>query len=285
MREARDLGVSWKMLQSARFTSLARGVYVQAPDESLATVVAGHRRTLPAASLATGVTGLQLYGVAVGPPRPLHLVTTHPRQVRRRGVRVTRVAELPAGRGTVAIPEHCWTAAALELSLLDLVTAGDWLIRLGHLSLEELTHHVRTTSCRGSRRARAAVGLVRERVDSPRETWLRLCLVLAGLPDPRCNVELGDRRGPIGRADLVFRAYRVLVEYDGDQHRSTRVQWNRDIQRQERFAADGWMVIRVTADHARWPRSVVRRVLDALRAGGYGGPDPDFGPLWQSLFS
>jgi hypothetical protein len=72
--------------------------------------------------------------------------------------------------------------------------------------------------------ARTAVGLIRERVDSPRETWLRLSLVLAGLPTPECNLIIRDDRGPIGRVDLVYLAYQLVIEYEGDQHRTDRGQ-------------------------------------------------------------
>ena len=48
-----------------------------------------------------------------------------------------------------------------------------------------------------------AAALVRERVDSPRESRLRLCLVLAGLPEPEVNpvVTVDGRR--VGRVDLL----------------------------------------------------------------------------------
>jgi Protein of unknown function (DUF559) len=84
---------------------------------------------------------------------------------------------------------------------------------------------------------------------------------------------LGVDRGPIGRVDLVYLAYRLIIEYEGDQHRS-RNQWNRDIDRQEDFARDNWTLIRVTSERARWPRQVVRTVYQALRANGYDGPAP-----------
>jgi hypothetical protein len=90
-------------------------------------------------------------------------------------------------------------------------------------------------------------------VDSPRETYLRLCLVLAGLPVPECNLIIGDDQGPIGRVDLVYLAHKLIIEYEGDQHRTDRNQWNRDIDRHEDFARDHWTLIRVTSERARWP--------------------------------
>jgi hypothetical protein len=239
---------------------------------------------LPPGTIATGVTGLQLLGIDVGPPLPMTFATTHPRQVRRRDVKVMRVKELPAHRDGVASPEHCWLVAASALNLLDLVTAGDSLLRRRRTTITRLQSAVQGYSGRGIRLSRTAVRLVRERVDSPRETWLRLCLVLAGLPMPECNLIIGDDRGPIGRVDLVYLAYRLIIEYEGDQHRTDRNQWNRDIDRQEDFTRDNWTLIRVTSERSRWPRQVVRTVYQALRANGYDGPAPEFGPLWISLF-
>ena len=139
-------------------------------------------------------------------------------------------------------------------------------------------------SGRGVVLARTAVKLVRERVDSPRETWLRLCLVLAGLPMPECNLVIGADQGPIGRVDLVYLAYRLIIEYEGDQHRTDRNQWNRDIDRQEVFARDHWTLMRITSERARWARQLVRAVYQALKASGYDGPPPVFDELWASLF-
>jgi hypothetical protein len=162
---------------------------------------------LPPGTIVTGVTGLQLLGIDVGPELPLTFATTHPRQIRRRDVRVMRLKELPPHRDGIASAEHCWLVAASTLNLLELVTAGDWLLRRRRTTLVRLQAAVQTYSGRGVVAARAAITLVRERVDSPRETWLRLCLVLAGLPTPECNLIIGDNQGPMGRVDLVYLAY------------------------------------------------------------------------------
>jgi hypothetical protein len=273
------------MLQSSRFRRLAKGVYAAATTaDSHRIHVRAVMLTLPDEAIATGVTGLQLFGIDIGPQLPMTFATTHPWQVRRRDVKVMRLKELPAHRDGLASPEQCWLVAASTLNLLDLVTAGDSLLRLRRTTLVRLQSAVETHSGRGIVAARTAVRLVRERVDSPRETWLRLCLVLAGLPMPECNLVIGDDEGPIGRVDLVYVAYKLIIEYEGDQHRTDRNQWNRDIDRHEDFARDHWTLIRVTSERARWPRQVVRGVYKALRANGYDGPAPEFSELWISLF-
>jgi hypothetical protein len=82
----------------------------------------------------------------------------------------------------------------------------------------------------------------------------------------------------------VLRELRVVLEYEGDQHRTDARQWNRDIERHEGFDATGWRLVRITAERMSRPRSVVIRVLQVLRDAGYAGPDPVFGPEWVALF-
>ena len=239
----------------------------------------------PPGALVTGVTALRLLGVAVGPVRPVHLVSTHPHPVRRPGLHVTRVAALAPGTDGLVAPEVAFVAAAPALDLVELVTAGDHLVRRGLTTPAALVAAAARHRGRGSVLARRAAGLVRARVDSPRETELRLCLVLAGLPEPECNVVVGDAREVVARGDLVLRRLRVVLEYEGDHHRTDVRQWNRDIERQEQLEATGWRVVRITAERMRRPRAVVGRVLQVLRDAGYDGPDPAFGPEWTALFT
>ena len=116
--DALALGLSWKTLQGSRFRRLAKGVYVAATTaDSHRIRVRAVMVALPAGTIATGVTGLQLLGVDVGPQLPLTFGTTHPRQVRRRDVKVIRLKELPAHRDGVASPERCLLVAASALNL------------------------------------------------------------------------------------------------------------------------------------------------------------------------
>ncbi len=261
------------------------GVYTEAyvePDP--ATSVAAARLVLPGDVLLDGVSALQAVGVTLGDELPLQFVTAHPHQVRRPGVRVRRVRTLPPADAGRVLPASAFVAAAADLDLVDLVAAGDWLVRRRLASWDELVAGAAGHRGRHALLARRAAGLVRDRVDSPQETRLRLCLVLAGLPEPDVNpvVFVGGRA--VGRVDLFLARWRVAIEYEGDQHRTDVRQWNVDIRRHEQLTADGCPVLRVSAGRMRHPRAVVALVVQAMRGAGWDGASPVFDDEWHRLF-
>lgn len=116
---------------------------------------------------------------------------------------------------------------------------------------------------RGVRRARRALELVDPGAQSPKETWLRLLLIRAGLPRPQTQIAVTNEWGWVeAYLDMGWEDVKVAVEYDGDQHRSDRRQYVKDIRRLEMLERKGWIVVRVIAeDH---PDDVIRRVRTAL---------------------
>jgi hypothetical protein len=287
--EAIAAGLTPQMLRGKSFVRLHRGVYACA-TLALTTVVRvlAVLLVLPAGAAATGVTALRIYGLDVGRDWRLHFTTTRPHQRRIEGVVVHRRIR-PALRRLfngipVTTPEQTFVEASRTLSLVDRVITGDWLIHQRLTSLDVLQRFVDTVHDHGVKRARRAMVWVRERVESPRETILRLMIVFARLPEPEPNVTLGDEYAPIGRPDLIFRRYRVLVEYDGLYHLRDRAQQNRDLQRREKLEALGWRVVVVTAEGMRQPHEVVWRVYRALRDRGYQGPQPLFNDMWNAWF-
>jgi very-short-patch-repair endonuclease len=59
----------------------------------------------------------------------------------------------------------------------------------------------------------------------------------------------------------------VAAEYDGDQHRSDRRQYVRDIARIRKLERMGWIVVRVIAEDP--PADIIARVQEALASRGY----------------
>lgn len=160
--------------------------------------------------------------------------------------------------------ERTWCDLARTLALGDLVAAGDWLIywRSARTNLARLAAAVAGySSQRGVKKLRLAFTLLNGHAESPRESRLRVEIVLAGLPNPEVNVELFDSHGVfLARADLLFRAFGLILEYEGLQHLTDRAQWQRDIDRTHALEDEGWRIIRVTAEDLRDPRRLIERI-------------------------
>ena len=158
------------------------------------------------------------------------------------------------------------------------------MVRLGMVTFEQLRAYCDQVRGRHSRTARRVVGYVRDGVDSPMETRLRMLIVLAGLPEPEVNYTIRDEYGSVlRRIDLSYPVVRLMVEYDGRQHVERIEQWDSDIDRREEFDGDGWRTLIVTsAGIFRDPERTLRRVRSALLSNGVRvGPLSD---RWRAHF-
>ncbi|OBH09150.1 DUF559 domain-containing protein [Mycobacterium sp. E1747] len=116
---------------------------------------------------------------------------------------------------------------------------------------------------RGIRSARNALDLADAGAQSPKETWLRLLLIQAGLPRPQTQIPVSDEFGDLTYyLDMGWEHLKVAAEYDGEQHRRDRWQYTWDIRRRETLERLGWSVIRVVAGDR--PADIVGRVRAAL---------------------
>jgi hypothetical protein len=148
-----------------------------------------------------------------------------------------------------------------------------------------LTAYATARHLHGVKRARRLLRHVRERVESPAETLVRLLLVWSYLPAPECNVDIVDAEGRfVARGDLVLHRWRVVVEYDGWYHERDGQQRQRDVLRRERLEALGWRVIVVTAEDLKRPESIPWRVHTALTQAGYRGGPPRTSIMWRTWF-
>ncbi|MEZ0349983.1 hypothetical protein [Mycobacterium sp. pR1184] len=116
---------------------------------------------------------------------------------------------------------------------------------------------------RGVAQARRAVDLFDAGAQSPKESWLRIVLIEAGLPRPQTQIPVLDECGSaFAYLDMGWDDVKVAVEYDGDHHRSDRRQYNWDVRRLETLERLGWIVIRVVA--ADRPAEIISRVRAAF---------------------
>lgn len=118
---------------------------------------------------------------------------------------------------------------------------------------------------KGIVKARAATELIRPGADSAPETFLRLALTAAGLPEPELQLRIVPEDPYSPAADLGYRRQRVAIQYDGGHH-LTREQQSRDNRRDESFNAAGWRYFKFnTDDLADDVRGAAQRVRSALR--------------------
>ncbi len=152
----------------------------------------------------------------------------------------------------VISPEWAWLQECHRLSDVDAVALADALMRRKApvTSMQALKTLVDSAkNYRGIVRARLALEYAAPGTDSVPETHARLALVSAGLPQPQVNALIHDASGSfVCMPDLLFERWRVVVEYDGDVHRTNRNVWQRDASKKRQLRDLGYAVFTVTAD-------------------------------------
>ena len=157
-----------------------------------------------------------------------------------------------------ALDVACWYPRTTALAVLD-----DLARAVSFDGNEVAALAERYPGRRGIRHARRILGLVDGGAQSPKETWLRVLLVDAGLPVPRTQIPVHDEVGRlVGYLDMGWEDVKVAAEYDGEQPRKDRRQYTWDVRRLEMLERLGWIVIRVVAGDR--PIDVVHRVREAI---------------------
>jgi very-short-patch-repair endonuclease len=278
LAQAREAGITRDRLQWPAYQRVMHGVYAPAGPLDLHTRVAAARLVLPDDAIATGRTALRLFGLDLGSDFPLTFVTEQKVRVRHRGVTLVVVESMPDHRKRIALTEDACAFILDTEPLLEAVTAVDRALYRRLVTRNALLASPLTPT------ARAAYAHVDAGAQSPWETKLRLCLTRSGLPRPTTQATITDRGRFIGRVDLLYAEYRVVIEYEGGQHLTDPEQWRKDIDRYAALARLDYTVIRVTAARMRKANDVVSEVFQALRESGYRGPAPRFAASWWLAF-
>ncbi len=218
-------------------------------------------------AVIAGLAAAELHGSKwVDDDEPIELIWRNPhapaglitRNQRVEPDEITRIAGLPVT--TLARTAY---DLARQLPRGEAVARLDALMRATPFDVEQVSLLAeRYPRTRGLRRLRTALLLIDPGAASPKETWLRLLLVDAGLPAPETQVPVNENWRTIGVLDMAWERYKVAAEYDGDHHRADRRQYARDQWRVRKLEELGWIVVRVIAEDR--PEGVVQRVRDAL---------------------
>ena len=224
-------------------------------------------------AIVTGVAASAIHGaewVDVNVPIELIYEHTHP------------PAGVVARKERIVDDEITWVdgipVSTLARTALDLgryqprdraVARLDALMRAAPFSSEEvLLLAKRYRGARGVKLLKDALPLVDGGAASPRETWLRLIYIDAGLPKPTTQIPIFDSDGTLLRTvDLGWEEFKVVSEYDGDQHRTDRPQYVKDLRVIPKIERLGFIVERVIKEDR--PAAIARRAWDAMISRGW----------------
>lgn len=291
--DARVAGIKLRELLGPSYQRLFHDSYVcsSVPPTVKLRTRAALRRTGSETAFASHHTAGRLWGIPVPADGLVHVTAQRggPRN-RCRGVQTHRPIS-PSVSTTIhdgvplSTPEQMFCElAAVGVGLVDLVVAGDAMLRAKKATRESLQKAIETMPGSGVRVARRALGYLRDGVDSPMESRLRMLLVLAGFPEPEVNFILRDANGDWDRRfDLWYRLLKLIVEYDGAQHGDLEHR-DADHDRREELERLGYRIVAVTA-HGIYtdPAKTLRRVAAVMRELG-GHPPARWKPEWRQHF-
>jgi very-short-patch-repair endonuclease len=242
LAEARRLGLTAEGLRSKCWRRLGRGLYCW---NKLAVepwhLLAAWRNLLPADFAFAGLSAAWLHRLDVDPCHPIEVVVPLGSWPRSRAGLVVRHGsfETTTARGlpTTTI-ERTFRDLRRRLPPVEILVLADQALRLRLGRFDELA----------------------EPAESPMETRLRWTLLQAGLARPQVQTELRDSEGRfLGRADLYYPQARLVIEYDGANHRDRLTEDNR---RQNSLINAGFRILRFTA--ADRPEAITAQVRRAL---------------------
>lgn len=239
-------------------------------------------------SFICGVSAALLRGYPVDPSDKLDVAVFAPRRapkgrgVKGRTIRAHLVDVEELDGIPTSSPASTWAMLGRDLSVRKLIILGDAMVRVPRddrgvprpeqvgATIEQLQDAIDAGSRAGLKKLRTALDRIRVGCSSPLETEYRLDGEEAGLPEPELDVDIYDDRGRrLGISEFAYRQYRVVVEIEGDHHRSSKQQWNRDLQKYRDYANAGWEVVRLTAHDIRTQRRAARIVREVLLRRGW----------------
>lgn len=256
----------------SQYRPLYRGVYVPRGHQvSLRERIVGVSLATPSAVIA-GVAASAIHGARwVGDDIPIELVAAVRRQ---RGLTV-RDETLDEDEVTAVAGIRVTTPARTAFDLgrhhprVRAVARLDALMNARPFAPEDVAILAkRHRGVRGLRRLRAALPLVDGGAESPRETWLRLLFIDAGLPRPTTQVVVYDEWGRyVRRIDMCWEEFKVGAEYDGEQHLTSRRQYVLDVRVNRVLQRLGWQVIHVIKEDRG--ADIVEQARNALLSRGW----------------
>jgi very-short-patch-repair endonuclease len=268
--EARQSGLRWRSLQTSSWRRLSRGQYASsALEHDIALRLKAAQQRLPIQGAFSGHTAAWILGLDLPPCDPIEATVPRDMAVRSRaGMRIRRASltdsDVISRRG-FRLTNNLRTITDLGSgrNLVESVVALDMALHARLVAQADLAHYIHANrGAKGVARLRRAFALSDARAESPMETRLRLELILARLPAPELQVDLRTRSGAfIARADLYYPDVRLVIEFDGQQHKE---RLTADLRRQNAMLDAGYHLRRFTAADLQTRGAVAAQVRQAL---------------------
>jgi Protein of unknown function (DUF559) len=279
LERGRQAGFTGGELRSSRWNRPFAGVRSFDEPQTVRELAQAYSVKMKPAAYFSHVTSAVLLGMwlplALQHRMVLHVsVPPNVRAPRDRLVKGHTLIDRPASVQTkyglrIGSARETWCQLATILGLEDLIIAGESLLaknRRDRIPLWSLVSAVEVGDRPRQALLERALPHLRAGSRSAKETELRRLLVRGGLREPEINGDIFDAAGVwVAECDLVYRAERVAVEFEGEQHFEKR-QGRKDVKKYELLRALGWTVVRVMQDDLLEPPVLVARVGTALKA-------------------
>ena len=252
LREARAAGLTLSALRGRAWRRLGSQLYCwEGVKEDAWLKLVAWKELLPREAVFSGATAGWLLGLDLDPINPVEIVIPSSCGVRSRSGLTVRRCEITPSEVVVVrklrATNLLWTLSdiCLRYPAVDALVALDMALGARLISAVALDRYVLTTKGGGGLRALRFLAKFAAPAESAMETRLRWLLIQSGLPRPEVQTKLHDADGRfVGRADLYYPAARLVVEYDGGNHRDRLIEDNR---RQNLLVNAGFRLLRFTA--------------------------------------
>ena len=269
LAEARAAGLTLSALKGKAWQRLGNELYCSRGwRRDPWAILAAWNRMYPEV-IFSGLTAAWMHGLDCDPVTPAHVIAPIAGSLRSCDGLHVRRCELQSGdvvalRGALATSVHrTLRDLCVELLPIESLIYIDMALRLALTDRDGLmrdTEH--SAGLPGSRLMRSWTELA-EPAESQMETRLRWLLHCAALPRPQVQTDLRDTDGRfVARADLYYPQARLVVEFDGGNHRERLIS---DDRRQNQLVNAGYTLLRFTsADLREKPDVLVAQVRAAL---------------------
>lgn len=270
LQEARQAGLTLSALRGRAWRRLGNELYCHSGlSEDPWLLLSAWQALLPADAVFAGATAGWLLGLDLQPTNPVTIAVPTSSGIRPRSGLMVRRCDINA-RDMVTI--RGLRVTSLHRTLLDLciqwpaveaLVAIDMAVRSHVTTGTDLIRYGATAKGRAGSRRLLALAALAAPAESPMETRLRWLLIQSGLPRPDVQTDLRDSDGRfVGRADLYYPAGRLVLEYDGGNHRERLIE---DDRRQNLIVNAGFRLLRFTAaDIHNRPDVVAAQVRGAV---------------------